>query len=72
MKAVLITRENRDYLASRYNQDVDSFPIGYIMLANWGDNGEYRHDGTLTQARFDELFTKGATLENDFFEAIRK
>lgn len=68
MKAVLITESNRDYLASRYNLDVEAFPVGYIMVAEWGDDGRFRYQGILTQEKFDELFVKGKTLANEFFE----
>ena len=73
LKAVTITQGNQLYLANRYRtMDLDEFPIGFIMVAAFGDNGEYRYDGVLTEAKFNEKFTKGRALENGFYSITRK
>ncbi|MET0786544.1 MAG: hypothetical protein ABWY25_07560 [Paenisporosarcina sp.] len=73
MKAVKITKENQVQLATRYGEDdLEQFPIGYIMIANWGDNGEYRYEGVLTEVNFSLKFVKGEALENGFFAISRK
>ena len=73
MKAVTITKENQSTLATRYGKsDLEEFPIGYIMVANFGDNGEYRYEGILTSAKFDATFVKGEALQNGFYAISRK
>jgi len=72
MKAITITRDNQQMLATRYNLDVGAFPIGYIMVANWGDNGEYRYEGVLTEENFNAKYVRGQALENGFYSITKK
>ena len=75
MKGILITESNRAMLMARYNSsDPDEFPIGYILVANFGDNGmePERYEGLLTQAFFDQTFTRGEDLQNGYFAINRK
>lgn len=75
LKGIVITNDARLMLMSRYNvpiEDVEQFPLGYIMVADFGDNGEFRYEGVLTETRFNELFVKGKALMNGFFEVGAK
>lgn len=72
MKAILITRDNRNMLAVRYGVEPDEFAIGYYLIAEFGDNGEFRHQGMLTGMKLDMHFTRGEVLENGFFAIKRK
>lgn len=74
MKAVLITSANRGTLASRHeveSHDLDDMlPLGYYYLADFGDeNLDY---DLLQKVDLDRLFTIGVSLENGFFEIVRK
>jgi hypothetical protein len=69
MKGVVITSDNQQMLAGRFNRtEVDELPLGYTLVTDFGVD---EHFVTLTPANFDELFTKGETLKNGFFEVIR-
>jgi hypothetical protein len=75
MKGIKITESNQQMLMARYNiphDDLEMFPIGYIMITDFGDNGEERYEGVLTQARFDQSFAEGEALSNGFFAINRK
>lgn len=72
MKATLITWGNRDFLAGRYNVEIEEFEVGYFLIAEFGDNGEFRHQGMLTGDELDKHFTRGEVLENGFFAITRK
>jgi len=75
MKGVVITESNQQSLLIRYgfpDSDLDMFPVGHIMITDFGDNGDSRYNGVLTQTQFDSVYTKGETLLNDFFEVLRK
>lgn len=72
MKAVVITKENQEMLAARYGLGIDEFLIGYIMIANFGDNGELRYEGLLTEENFNLQFVKGEAIDNGFFAITRK
>ena len=75
MKAVVITKDNQQQLMARYGvdpNDTDQFPIGYIMITVFGDNGDERYEGVITQATFDEEYIKGTSLKNGFFAIDRK
>jgi hypothetical protein len=72
MKAILITRDNRNMLANRYGVEPDEFAIGYYLIAEFGDNGEFRHQGMLTSAELDRLFIRGEALDNGFFAIKRR
>lgn len=75
MKGIVITQSNQQLLMSRYMVnvfDTDMFPIGYIMITDFGDNGERRYEGVITQELFDSLYVRGEDLKNDFFAIIKK
>ena len=72
MKATLITLDNKDFLAQRYGVETEEFEVGYFLIAEFGDNGEFRHQGMLTGAELDAHFTRGEVLENGFFAITRK
>jgi hypothetical protein len=42
------------------------------MVTDFGDNGESRYDGVLSQELFDSMYVRGEDLRNDFFAIIRK
>lgn len=75
MKGIVITKQNQPLLMSRYGTNIfdeEMFPIGYIMVTDFGDNGESRYDGVLSQELFDSMYVRGEDLRNDFFAIIRK
>lgn len=75
MKAIVITKQNQQFLMSRYSVnvfDTDLFPIGYIMVTDFGDNGDRPFEGVVTQEMFDSLYVRGEDLQNDFFAIIKK
>jgi len=75
MKGVIITESNQQSLLIRYgfpDSDLDMFPVGHIMITDFGDNGDSRYNGVLTQTQFDSVYTKGEDLLNNFFEIHRK
>lgn len=73
MKGIMITSENQQELLLRYGEiDADIFPVGYIMVTDFGDNGEVRYQGVLNQAGFDAAYEKGVALLNGFFAVIPK
>jgi len=72
MKATLITSGNRSMLAQRYSTEVEEFEVGYFLIAEFGDNGEFRHQGMLTKDELDAHFTRGEVLDNGFFEIKRR
>ncbi|MET0785201.1 MAG: hypothetical protein ABWY25_00645 [Paenisporosarcina sp.] len=75
MKGIVITQSNQQLLMSRYMVnvfDTDMFPIGYIMITDFGDNGERRYEGVITQELFDSLYVRGEDLKNDFFAIVKK
>jgi hypothetical protein len=73
MKGVLITAINQASLGHQYRVDPDDLddmlPLGYILLADFG--GEW-YEGIITQTKFDTLYLKGDTLENDYFVVIHQ
>ena len=73
MKAVKITSANVNSLSVQYHVEPadieDLLPLGYILLAEFA--GEW-YEGVITQATFDEFYTVGQTLENDYFIAVKK
>jgi len=72
MKATLITTSNKSMLAQRYNTEVEEFEVGYYLIAEFGDNGEFRHQGMLTKDELDAHFTRGEVLDNGFFAIKRR
>ena len=75
LKGIVITQSNQQILMSRYMVnvfDTDMFPIGYIMITMFGDNGESRYEGVITQELFDSMYVRGEDLKNDFFAVIKK
>ncbi len=72
MKAIAITKANQHMLMIRYNSsDFDEFPPGYILVTWFGDNGDFKYRGVLSEANFNAKYVKGEALENGFF-AVRK
>lgn len=73
MKGVIITTANQSALASQYHilkDDYDDLlPLGYILIADFGQGWI---QGTITQQQFDELYTKGQDLKNDYFVVVPK
>lgn len=75
MKGVVITESNQQSLMARYGvlpEDTDQFPVGFIMITMFGDNGEERYEGVVGEERFNKSFVRGQDLANDFFEVINK
>jgi hypothetical protein len=72
MKAIKITKDNRQLLASRFNVDVDDYddmlPIGYWLVTDFGNDDTF---DTLTEDMFQHNFIVGDTLENDFVAVER-
>jgi hypothetical protein len=74
-KAVKITEANQQELIGRYGADMydlDQFPVGYWLVTDFGDNGEYRYDGVLLEADLDAKYTRTKTLLNGFIEIKRR
>jgi hypothetical protein len=73
VKAILITQANQNKVAVQYAMNLDDvedlIPIGWVLLADFGSE---TFAGVLTQTRFDQLYTKGQVLENDYFIAVPK
>ena len=71
MKATLITRDNKDMLAQRYGVETEEFEIGYFLIAEFGDNGEFRHQGMLTGRGIGRSFhSVERSLENEFLHQL--
>jgi hypothetical protein len=72
MKAIKITKDNRQLLASRFNVDVDDYddvlPIDYWLVTDFGNDETF---DTLTEDMFQHNFIVGDTLENDFVAVER-
>lgn len=75
MKAVKITEENRQYLATRFELDeeyVDDL-MGFNVVCDFGDDIDYSF---LSDAALDKLFVRVETdkypLQNGFFAIERK
>ena len=72
MKAIKITKDNRQLLASRFNVDVDDYddvlPIDYWLVTDFGNDETF---DTLTEDMFNHNFIVGDTLENDFVAVER-
>ena len=70
-KAILITKANVEELTTRFqNDNTGVMPaIGYYLVAQFGQDGDY---DIVSPAIFNEKFTKGETLRNGFFEAVRR
>lgn len=70
-KAILVTKSNIEQLTNRFQQEGTGVmpAIGYYLVAQFGDDGDY---DMLSPAIFNEKFTKGETLRNGFFEAVRR
>ena len=74
MKAVLITKTNVDFLASRFSiEDIDipdRLPIDFILVTDFGNDENF---DVLTKTKFNIQFdTTGVKLDNDFFEVEKK
>lgn len=76
MKAVKITTENQSYLIGRFSNgeiDVeDIFPIGYWLIAPFGEEADYPEFSTVTQTQFENWFDVGEKLENGFVAVTLK
>jgi hypothetical protein len=72
MKAIVITPENQDMLCIRYDLDAGAFPIGYIMVTEFGDEGDFRYIGVLHETTFNEKYVKGEAIQNGFFAVTKK
>lgn len=69
-KAINITKENQQQLMTRYGfpqDDTDAFPIGFVLVTWFGDNGDSRYEGVLTQENFNATYVKGEALQNGFY-----
>lgn len=69
MKAIKITKENVDSLASQYlidKEDAANFlPLDHILVSDFGQEW---YDGVMTQEQLDAQFvTTGETLKNGYF-----
>ena len=72
MKAVVITINNQQELMARYgSSDLEEFPIGYVLVAEFGDNGDPRLIGVLSEANFIAKYTTGEALKNGFYSVTR-
>lgn len=73
MKGIIITESNRGMLAERYDVEdpEDFFPLGYIVLAAWGDPNQ-AFEGILSSEQFAALYTWGNALANGWVEAVPK
>lgn len=67
-KAILVTLDNKNELQGKFESEM---PIssGYYLVAPFGRDLSF---DLLTPAKFNELYTKGRTIENGFFVALRK
>lgn len=70
MKAVIITKNNQSFLASRYGiEDVDlneQLPTDYILVTDFGNDEKF---DVLTKTKFSLLFeATGVKIANEFFE----
>ena len=72
MKAVLITEDNRQMLAARYDSEIEEFEVGLYLIAEFGDDGSFRYQGQLTRENLDLNFVQGEVLDNGFFEIKRR
>ena len=72
MKAILITEDNRQMLAARYDSEIEEFEVGLYMIAEFGDDGSFRYQGQLTRENLDLNFVQGEVLDNGFFEIKRR
>lgn len=73
MKAVRITKENVDFLATRFGVETedkeDLLPVGYVLVTDFGNDEKF---DVLTVDIFNHNFNEtGVTLDNDFFEVER-
>lgn len=72
MKAVKITAENQQFLASRFGVEPDDYtdmlPIGYWLVTDFGNDDTF---DTLTEDMFNHNFIVGDTLENGFVAVER-
>jgi hypothetical protein len=73
VKAIVITSKNQTSIATDYGVDIEDadelLPLGWVLVASFADE---RYDGVIPQATLDNMFTRGATLQNDYFEIIPK
>lgn len=73
MKAILITTENVNMLASRYNIETedkeDLLPLEYILMTDFGNDDWY---DVLSPPVFDANFQWGDRIENGFNIITRK
>jgi len=71
MKGVIITADNQSSIATQFGIDIDDMddlvPIGYVLICHFGND---QYDGVISPLTFATLFTKGADLENDYFEVF--
>lgn len=65
MKAIFITKTNRDFLASRYRvneEDLDlRLPLGYYLVADFGNEDNY---DLLSESIFNSMFIKTGEIDN--------
>jgi hypothetical protein len=72
MKAIEITKDNREMLMSRYgSSDLEEFPIGYFLVAEFGDNGDPRLIGVLNYDNFIAQYVVGEALKNGFYSVTK-
>jgi hypothetical protein len=71
MKGITITADNQSSIAVQYGIDLDDIddmlPVGYILIVSFSAE---KYDGVISAQTFASLFTKGAILENDYFEVV--
>lgn len=72
MKAIKITADNQQLLASRFGVDVDDYddvlPLGYWLVTDFGNDETF---DTLTEDMFNHNFIVGDKLENGFVAVER-
>lgn len=72
VKAVEITLDNQESLMARYGStEREEFPIGEVLVAEFGDNGDPRLIGVLTKANFTANYTVGEALKNGFYSVTK-
>ena len=73
MKAIVITSKNQTSIATDYGVDIEDadelLPVGWVLVASFADERGF-YDGVISAQTFESLFTKGAILENDYFEVV--
>jgi hypothetical protein len=64
---IVITRENRNMLLGRFTTalDVEQLPLGYILVADFGDEDTFE---VMTTTVFNNHYVVNSIIENGFFD----